>query len=99
MKDRLFYLRKTVLNLSRKKFGDRIGMTDSEIKNIETGITSLKENKIPLICQEYNVNESWLRTGEGSMFREVSRDEELPGSSARYCPTVSQMQNTSSKRI
>ena len=67
MKDRLFYLRKTVLNLSRAKFGIPIGMSDGEIKNIETGLTQLKENKIPLICNAYNVNEEWLRTGKGSV--------------------------------
>lgn len=77
MKDRLFYLRKKVLNLSREKFGAPVGMTDSEIKNIETGITQLKENKIPLICSKYNVSETWLRTGEGEMFLPKSRGEEI----------------------
>ena len=50
MKNRILQLRKTVLNLSRAKFGEAIGMSDSEIKNIENGVTQLKENKIPLIC-------------------------------------------------
>ncbi len=77
MKDRLFYLRKKVLNLSREKFGAPIGMTDSEIKNIETGTTQLKENKIPLICSQYNVNETWLRTGNGEVFVPKSRGEEI----------------------
>ena len=54
--------------MSRAKFGEPIGMTDSEIKNVETGATQLKENKIPLICNAYNVNEQWLRTGQGDMF-------------------------------
>ncbi len=30
-----------------------------------------------MACAEYNVSESWLRTGEGDMFRPVSRDEEI----------------------
>ena len=77
MKDRLFYLRKTVLKLSRAKFGIPIGMSDGEIKNIETGLTQLKENKIPLICNAYNVNEEWLRTGKGEMFLPKSRGQEI----------------------
>ena len=77
MKDRLFYLRKKVLNLSREKFGAPIGMTDSEIKNIETGVTQLKENKIPLICSKYNVNEAWLRTGSGEVFVPKPRGQEI----------------------
>ena len=76
MKERILYLRKSVLNLSRVKFGEPIGMSDSEIKNIETGLTQLKENKIPLICSTYNVNEIWLRTGEGEVFIPKTRGQE-----------------------
>lgn len=30
-----------------------------------------------LICREFNVSETWLRTGEGEMFQPKSRNEEL----------------------
>lgn len=77
MKNRLLHLRKDVLNLSREKFGRPIGMSDSEIKNIENGLTRLKENKIPLICSAYNINETWLRTGEGSMYISRTLHQEM----------------------
>ena len=77
MKDRLFWLRKSELKLSREKFGERVGMSGSEIRNIEDGVTRLKENKIPLICREFSVNEVWLRTGEGEPFKEESREEQI----------------------
>lgn len=77
MNERLLYLRKTLLGLSRAKFGQAVGMSDSEIKNIETGLTQLKENKLPLICSAYNVNETWLRTGEGEPFLPKSREEQI----------------------
>lgn len=77
MKERLRWLRKEHLKLSRKKFGEPLGMTDSEIKNIEYGITELKEVKIPLICATYGVNELWLRTGTGSPFAEKSRKAQI----------------------
>lgn len=35
------------------------------------------DSAISLICREFNVSEAWLRTGEGAMFLERSRDEEL----------------------
>ena len=77
MNNRILYLRKELLNLSRVKFGAPIGMSDSEIKNVETGLTQLKETKIPLICSAYNVNENWLRTGEGEIFLPKTRGQEI----------------------
>ena len=77
MKDRLFYLRKEVLGLSRKKFGEPIGMTDSELKNIETGKTVLKKNKIMPICNAYGINRQWLETGEGDMYKSLSMQTEI----------------------
>lgn len=50
MKERLFELRKSVLKLSREKFGAKVGMSGSEVRNVEEGLTQLKENKIPLKC-------------------------------------------------
>ena len=29
------------------------------------------------ICREFNVNETWLRTEDGEMFIDISRDEEI----------------------
>lgn len=77
MKDRIYHLRKEILGLSRAKFGEPIGMTDSELKNIEYGYTELKENKIALICARYDVNENWLRTGEGEPIRQKTWQEEI----------------------
>lgn len=77
MKERIFHLRKELLGLSRAKFGEPIGMSDSEIKNIEYGYTELKENKIALICARYDVNEDWLRTGEGEPIRKKTWQEEV----------------------
>ena len=32
---------------------------------------------ITLICKEFNVNEDWLRYGDGKMFRPQNRNDEL----------------------
>ena len=77
MKDRIYHLRKELLGKSRAKFGEPVGMTDSEIKNLENGLTQLKENKLQLICNAYHVNEDWLRYGTGTVFLPQSRDDEI----------------------
>lgn len=63
--------------LSQEDFACGAHRTRSEIKNIEYGKTSPKEEVIQSICAAYNVSEHWLRTGEGDMFKPVSRDTEI----------------------
>ncbi|MDY6146194.1 MAG: helix-turn-helix transcriptional regulator [Peptoniphilaceae bacterium] len=66
------------LGLSGEKFGKGIGLTRMAISNIENAKYNLTEQTLLSICREYGVNENWLRTGEGEMFRstdELSLDE------------------------
>ena len=74
MNERIKELRKT-LGLSGEKFGGAIGLTRASISSIESGRFNLTEQSIKSICREFNVNEEWLRTGEGDMFTPV---ESLP---------------------
>ena len=67
MNRRLSELR-MALNLSMEKFGSRIGITRSAISKMESGSSGLSEQTILSICREFNVNEEWLRNGEGEMF-------------------------------
>lgn len=76
MKDRLKKLRKT-LDLTQQAFADRIGMKQNTIAQYEMGRTIPSNAIIFSICREFNVNENWLRTGEGDMFMEMSRDEQI----------------------
>lgn len=73
---RLKELRKT-LGLSQESFGSKLGVQKSAISKIEKGENGLKEQLFKLICMEFNVNEIWLRTGEGQMFNVLSREEEI----------------------
>ena len=65
------------LKLTQKAFGARLGVTDAEISSIESGRRNLTEQMEISICREFNVNKEWLRTGEGEMFLQLSRDEEI----------------------
>lgn len=70
MKDRIKEIRKT-LGLSGEKFGQNIGLKRSSISQLETGTNKPTDQVIKSICLAYNVNEDWLRTGEGDMFIET----------------------------
>lgn len=76
LKDRIKSLRNS-LGLSQTEFGESLGAGIGVIKNLESGITTLKPAMSDLICRIYNVDPVWLETGEGEMFRKLSRQEQI----------------------
>ena len=76
MKDRLKQLRKE-LQLNQQEFADKLGINRGTLANYEVGRNEPIDAVIKLICGKFNVNEDWLRTGEGEMFVQVSRADEL----------------------
>ena len=76
MKERLKELR-TALNLTQQEFADRIGIQRGTYAKYEIGRNDPIDAVIRLICQTFNVNEEWLRAGEGPMFVDISRADEL----------------------
>ena len=71
MNERIRKLRK-LLNLTQQEFADRIGTKRNTIANYETGRNTPIDAIIVSICREYNVNETWLKTGEGEMFTQAT---------------------------
>lgn len=65
------------LGLSRRVFGEPLAASDSVIKNLENNLTEPKPAFIDLICRTYNVNRAWLLAGEGEMFNDLTKDEQL----------------------
>lgn len=68
MDKRIKKLRRT-LDLTQQEFGDRIGVKRNTIATYEGGRSAPIDSVISLICREFNVNEEWLRTGTGEMFK------------------------------
>jgi len=73
--NRLKEIRKS-LKISQSEFASKIGMAQSGYSQIETGENTLTEQNIKLVCLIYDVNESWLRSGEGEMFIKAKPKDE-----------------------
>lgn len=76
MKERIKELRK-MLKLNQADFGSRVGVKGNTIGNYELGLRNPSEAVIFSICREFNVNESWLRTGTGEIFNDIDRENQL----------------------
>lgn len=79
MNERIKKLRKA-LDLTQQEFASRIGSVQNTITGYETGRRVPSSQVITLICKTFNVNEKWLRTGEGgdaAMFVELPKNEAL----------------------
>jgi transcriptional regulator with XRE-family HTH domain len=77
IKDRLRALRKDFLDLTQEEFAKKISLSRANIANLESGRIAITERTISDICREFNVNETWLRTGEGEIFANLSRNQEI----------------------
>ena len=62
-------------NLTQTEFGERIGVKGNTITGYENGTRIPSDAIILSICREFNVNEDWLRTGQGEKYLRLSRKE------------------------
>lgn len=67
--DRIKLLRKG-LDLTQALFAQKIGLKATAIGLYESGDRTVTERSIVTICQTFSVNEEWLRTGKGKMFKQ-----------------------------
>ena len=74
LKERIREIRKA-LKLTQVEFGEKIGVKGNTVTNYETGLRNPTDAVLLSICREFNVNEMWLRTGEGDMFQ-IPDDED-----------------------
>lgn len=66
---------------SQEEWADIMGLSRSGIADIEAGRRNVTEKHIKLLCiepiQGKYINEDWLRTGEGEMFKTRSPSDEV----------------------
>ena len=70
MEKRMRDLRKA-LGLTLNEFGSKIGLRGSTVSEMERGNSAVTERTVSMILAAFpRVSETWLRTGEGEMFRQ-----------------------------
>ena len=75
MKERIKDLRNS-LKMTQQKFADRLGLKRQTIAAYEIGNIVPSDSTLLLICKEFNVNEEWLRSGTGEMFKVIPEEDE-----------------------
>ena len=63
--------------LNQTEFGAKIGLKTSSIATYESGRNDPIEPVLLSICREYGCDDTWLRTGEGEMFRPRNHREQV----------------------
>ena len=93
MNERIKALRKE-LGLTQQQFADLMIVKRNTVATYEMGRSIPIDSAIALICEKCNVNENWLRTGNGKMFKKVSRNDHL----ANWFETILQEPDESFKK-
>lgn len=69
------------LDMTQVDWGEVLGITRSGVNEIENCRRNATEKHIKLICANSikgkYVNEDWLRTGSGEMFKKLNRQQEI----------------------
>jgi transcriptional regulator with XRE-family HTH domain len=76
IKDRIKLVRKKA-GLTQEQFAKKIGTVQNTITGYETGRRNPSGSAITLICKEFNINENWLRYGQGDMYNYSGEDDEI----------------------
>lgn len=67
MNERIKEIRKE-LGLTQKDFAEKIRVAPNSIARYELGDRNPSDAIINSICREFNINEEWLRTGQGEKY-------------------------------
>lgn len=62
---------------TKTEFAEKLNISQSFVSRLASGEKEPSDRTIADICREFDVNEYWLRTGQGDPYIQLSRDEEL----------------------
>jgi transcriptional regulator with XRE-family HTH domain len=93
MNERIKQLRSR-LGMTQQEFADKLGIKRGTLANYEIGRNEPIDAVISLICREFEVNEVWLRTGEGgdeNMFAKLDEDDRFSINLGKLSTTENQL--------
>lgn len=70
MRDRIIGIRKEH-HLSQEAFAERLNLSRNFINQFENGNKNMSDRTIRDICNEFSLNEEWLRTGKGKKEKDI----------------------------
>lgn len=76
MKDRFKEARKAK-KLTQAQLAEAMHISKSAVEAYEYGRAEISDRVIADTCRILGINEDWLRTGSGEMFRAIGREEEI----------------------
>ena len=83
------------LGVTKTKFANKLNVSQAFVSKMCSGDSGLSDRTIQDICDRFNVNEDWLRFGEGEMFLQRTREEEI----ALFLGKVADGPNNFKKRL
>ena len=83
------------LGMSQASFAENSGLGLGVIKNIDYNRTEPNPLFFNILTEAYNINPQWLATGEGEMFRKLTREEEI----AAWAASLNDVENDFKRRF
>lgn len=80
------------LGYNQRDFSKSIKIGQSTLAMLENGKREVNDRHIMLICTVYNINETWLRNGNGNMFSSFSNEE-------RFSKNIAKIQRTDDETL
>lgn len=65
------------LSMTQSEFAEAINLSRNYIAMMEIDQREPSDRTIQDICEKFNANEVWLRTGEGEPFQKETRQEQI----------------------
>lgn len=65
------------LNMKQGDLAKELTISQGHASDIENGRKAVSDQTIEILSLKYNIDENWIRTGKGNMFKPLNRKQEI----------------------